>query len=308
MLPLLFGLVLLGILTLYFLLESWRRRALGRPMLAMAVAVAGSAGLAFAGHFLLGLVRAGDYWRAYPIVATTAVYACALAACAAALLLVARTAERTRLRAAFWLFLTVLGGAICFVAPGGRIFFLAPPFAAALGMAETLVAPCRADRRHRCRGPALPHLRPRAGPVRGADEQHPPWIFATLGGGDPAAGLDRIAAVAVGLRPFWVVAGAIDIGVTAWLVAAFTPAYSADRQQLFTIEYVWDETARTGRFAVNNDGAPVPFAGDWQRTQFPYTSRRRWAARAPAAPVAGPRGAGEPRGGAGWDRVRLRLR
>ncbi|HYN46731.1 MAG TPA: hypothetical protein VES64_08575, partial [Allosphingosinicella sp.] len=48
------------------------------------------------------------------------------------------------------------------------------------------------------------------------------------------------------------------------------------------------ESARTARFAVNNDGAPVPHAGDWQRTEFPYTGRRRWAAPAPAAPVAGP--------------------
>ena len=58
-------------------------------------------------------------------------------------------------------------------------------------------------------------------------------------------------------------AGALDLAITAWLVAAFTPAYSADRQQLFTIEYVWDERARSGRFAVNNDGAPVPDDGDW---------------------------------------------
>jgi len=32
----------------------------------------------------------------------------------------------------------------------------------------------------------------------------------------------------------------------------------------------------------------VPFAGDWQRTEFPWTTRRRWAAPAPAAPVTAP--------------------
>jgi hypothetical protein len=110
-------------------------------------------------------------------------------------------------------------------------------------------------------------------------------------------------------RPLWVGAGAIDLAITVWLVAAFIPAYSADRQQLFTIEYVWDESARTARFAVNNDGAPVPHEGDWQRTEFPYTARRRWAAPAPAAPVAGPSVTLVSRAAVpGGMRVRLRLR
>ena len=62
---------------------------------------------------------------------------------------------------------------------------------------------------------------------------------------------------------------------------ALTPAYSADRQQLFGIEYVWDADARTGRWAVNNDGAPVPYDADWERAELPYSTRRRWVARAP---------------------------
>jgi len=59
------------------------------PLLAMFAALVLSGALAFAGHFILGLIRSGDYWRAYPLVATTAVYASALAACAIALLLIA---------------------------------------------------------------------------------------------------------------------------------------------------------------------------------------------------------------------------
>ena len=47
-------------------------------------------------------------------------------------------------------------------------------------------------------------------------------------------------------------------------------------------------TTNSARFAVNNDGAPVPYAADWQRTEFPYTTRRRWAAPAPAAPIPAP--------------------
>jgi hypothetical protein len=288
-LPLLFGLVLLGLLILFFLIEGWRRRTLARPLLAMAVAVAGSAALAFAGHFLLGLVRTGDYWRAYPIVATTAVYACALAACAIGLLVMAGTAERTRLRAAFWLLFTALGGAICVVAPGAAIFFLAPPLAAALGMVAKRWWP-KAERVGAIVAAILLFLT--FGPALALFEElmssSPPWIFAPLGAAILLPALIELRPLLSRLRPLWVVAGSIDLAITIWLVAAFIPAYSADRQQLFTIEYVWDESARTARFAVNNDGATVPYPGDWQRTEFPYTARRRWAGPAPAAPVAGP--------------------
>jgi hypothetical protein len=309
-LPLLFGLVLLALLILFFVIESWRRRALARPLLAMAAAVAGSAALAFAFHFLLGVVRAGDYWRAYPLVATTAVYACALAASVIGLLVLAGTAERTRLRAAFWLFFTALGGAICFVAPGAAIFFLAPPLAAGLGM----VAKRRwhwAERAGAIVASVLLFLT--FGPALALFEElmssSPPWIFAPLGAAIMLPALIELRPLLSRPRTLWVAAGAIDLAITAWLVAAFTPAYSADKQQLFTIEYVWDESARTARFAVNNDGAPVPFAGDWQRTEFPYTARRRWAAAAPAAPVAGPSVTLVGRTAVpGGMRVRLRLR
>lgn len=282
-LPLLFGLVLLSLLLLFFVIEGWRRRALGRPLLAMAVAVAGSAGLAFAGHFLMSLIRAGDYWRAYPVVATTAVYACALAACVIGLLLVAGTAERTRLRAACWLFFLLLGGAICIVAPGAAIFFLAPPLAAALGIvgkrwfakAERAGAIVAAVLLFLTLGPALALFEElmSGGPI---------WTFAPLGAAIMLPALIELRPLLSRPRALFVVAGSLDLAITFWIAAGLTPAYSADKQQLFTIEYVWDETARSGRFAVNNDGAPIPFAGDWQRTEMPYATRRRWAAPAPA--------------------------
>jgi hypothetical protein len=288
-LPLLFGLVLLGLLTLFFALESWRRRALARPLLAMFVALLLSGVYAFLGHFILSLIRAGDYWRAYPLAATTAVYASALAACAVALLLVAGTTERTRLRAAFWLFFTLLGGGLCVIAPGAAIYFLLPPLVMALGMvgkrwhpkAEVAGAIGAALLLYLTFGPAIALFEElmSAGPI---------WIFAPLGTLIMIPVLIELQPALTRLGAVFAAAGAADLAIIGWIVAGFTPAYSADKQQLFTIEYVWDETTRSARFSVNNDSAPVPYAADWQRTEFPWTTRRRWAAPAPAAPVAAP--------------------
>ncbi len=194
-LPLMFGLVLLGLLLIFFLLETWRRRALGLPLLAMAAALAGSAALAFAGHFVVQLLRAGDYWRAFPMVTTMAVYASALAACVAALLLVARTGERTRLRAAFWLIFTGHGAALCAVAPGAAIYFLLPPLAAAIGMAAARWFRW-AERAGAIAAALLLFLTfgADASSVRAIDERRPALGVRAAGSGDHAARLDRAPA------------------------------------------------------------------------------------------------------------------
>jgi Peptidase family M28 len=289
MLPLSVGLVLLGLLFLSSVMENVRQRAFGRPLLAMVAAFALAGILAFAGHLILGLIRAGDYWRAYPLVATTAVYASALAACVVALLLVAGTAERAKLRAAFWLFFTALGGGLCFVAPGAAIYFLLPPLVMGLGIAgrrwhpkaETIGAIAAAVLLYVTFGPAVALFEElmSSGPI---------WIFAPLGAIIMLPILIELRPVLSTLRALFVVAGAVDLAILAWIIAGFTPAYSADKQQLFTIEYVWDQAANSARYAVNNDGAAVPFAADWQRTEFPYTTRLRWAAPAPPAGIVPP--------------------
>jgi len=288
-LPLLVGLVLLGVLALFFFGESWRRGALGRPLLAMLAAFAGAGLLAFAGNWIVQLLRPGDFWRAWPLVTTTAAYTTALAVCVAALLLVARTAERTRLRAAFWLFFVLLGGALCLIAPGAAVYFLLPPLLAALGMAaerrwsgaEQAGAVAAALALFLTFGPAL-HL------FEELMNGGPLWAFAPLGAAIMLPALIELAPVLARLRTVFAVAIGFDLALLFWLAAALAPAYSEDRQQLFTIEYVWDEAARSGRYAVNNDGASVPFEADWARAELPYTSRIRWVAPAPPAPVAGP--------------------
>ena len=309
-LPLAFGLLLLGLLLLFFVAEGWRRRALGRPLLGMAAALLGSGALAFAGHFTVHLFRAGDYWRAYPVVTATAVYAAALAASVIGLLLVAGTAERTRLRAAFWFCFTALGAALSIVAPGGAIYFLLPPLVAALGMAARRRF-AWAERGGAIAAALLLYLT--LGPALALFEElmngGPLWAFAPLGAVIMLPALIELRPLLSRPPPALVIAGALDLAIAFWLAAGFVPAYSPDRQQLFTIEYVWDETARSGRFAVNNDGAPVPYAADWRRTEMPYTTRRRWAAPAPAVPIAPP-GVDEVGREAlpGGTRTRLRLR
>ena len=288
-LPMAFGLVLLGLILLFLLVEAWRRRALGRPLLAMTGALAGSLGLAFSGHFIVQLIRPGDYWRAYPWVTSNAIYASAIASAVAALLFVARSGERTRLRAAFWLLFTALGAALCTIAPGAAIYFLLPPFAAALGMALSKTRPW-AEQAGAIAAAVLLFLT--FGPALGLFEElmngGPLWAFAPLAAAIMLPALIEFAPFLGRGRNILVVAGAIDLAIAGWIAAGLMPAYGEDRKQLFTIEYVSDQAAGTTRFAVNNDGAPVPFEAAWARTEMPYTTRRRWAAPAPAVPVAAP--------------------
>lgn len=288
-LPMLVGLVLLGLLLVFFLVVAKRRRAFGRSLLAMAAALLGGTALAFAGDFLVGLLRPGDYWRGWPVVTTTAVYASALAAAVAALLLIARDAERGQLRAAFWLVYVGLGAGLSAVAPGASIFFLAPPLLVAAGMAlgsrlpwaETTGAIAAALFLFVTLGAALSLFEElmSAGPL---------WMFAPLGALLLLPALVELQPFLQRPRRLWTVALALDLAILGWIGAGVAPAYTADRQQLFTIEYVWDESARAGRFAVNNDGAPVPFDAVWARTEFPYSARRRWATPAPAVAVPAP--------------------
>ena len=283
--PMGFGLALLGLILLFLLVEAWRRRALGRPLLAMSAALGGSLALAFAGHFIVQLLRPGDYWRAHPWVTSNAVYASALAAIVVALLLLARTSERTRLRPAFWLLFSGLGAALCAVAPGAAIYFLFPPLAAALGMALGRFRPW-AERAGAIAAALLLYLT--FGPALGLFEElmngGPLWAFAPLGAAILLPALIECAPWLGRGRSALAVAG--GLAVACWLAACLTPAYSDDRRQLFTIEYVLDGGA--ARLAVNNDGAPVPLAGAWQRAELPYATRKRWTIAAPTVPIPAP--------------------
>jgi hypothetical protein len=79
------------------------------------------------------------------------------------------------------------------------------------------------------------------------------------------------------------------IALVMWIAAAAAPAYSADREQRFSIQHVTDATAGKAYWSVINDGAGLPnhfrAIGKWRWDKLPYTDRKRWVTN--AAPIAG---------------------
>ena len=288
--PQIVGLVLLGLLLAIFLWIGWRRRCLGRPLVAMLVAVLGGVPLAMLGEWALANLRGGEYWRAYPLALHMAVYAGALLACLLALLRVAGRAALPQLRAACWLLFLLIGAAITLIAPGAAIYFLAPPLAMLIGIGSArwlgagerigaLVAAAL----------LLLSLLPILALLEVLLVSGPAWVLAPLGAlimlpllieSRPINGARSSLLWAAGLT------------LAAWIVTALVPAYSADRQQRFAVEYLWDAQAGAGRWAVYNDGKalPAPFAamGPWRRDTLPYARGKRWTAQAPALPVTPP--------------------
>ncbi|HEX8639837.1 MAG TPA: M20/M25/M40 family metallo-hydrolase [Allosphingosinicella sp.] len=289
-LPLMFGLILLAILLLYFTAEAWRRRALGRPAGAILLAVVGAAAVAFLGQLLIGFLGDGDYWRGYPLVTSLAVYASAIAAGLLVFSTAARAVGARRLRSAYWLVFVALGTAIALLAPGGAIYFLFPPLVAALAMA---ISRRRETAEKAGAWAAILLLYLTFAPALAMFEElmsnGPHWMFAPIGAAVLLPALIEAKPFIDRLPRGASLAAAGGLFAAAWAAVGLTPAYSRDRQQLFTIDYVWDEAAGRGRWAVNNDGRRVPFAAPWRRAELPHSPRRRWVAPAPALPVTAPR-------------------
>ncbi|WP_166036939.1 M20/M25/M40 family metallo-hydrolase [Sphingosinicella sp. YJ22] len=286
-LPLLLGLILLGLLILFFALLGWRRKALGLPLLTALAAISGAGLLAFAVDWLTSALRPGDYWRGYPLVTFAFMYVVALSSACAALLTIGKRADRAQLRIAAWLLFLLAGALACLVAPGAAIYFIFPPLLVPAGILLGRVHP--AAGRIGAIAAALLLL------VTFAEILHlielllidgPYWILA------PLAVLATLPLL-VEARPdgktrplLW---GGVAVAAVAWAAVLLVPRSTPDRQQLFTIEYIRDDAAR---WAISNKrvGLPGPFEamGDWALTELPYSSRRRWTLAAPALPVPAP--------------------
>lgn len=291
--PQMVGLVLLGALLLLFGVTAWLRGAIGRPLYAAALSIAGAPFLAFAATFLIGQMRGGDWWRAYPLAAHMAVHASALLACMLALAWLGRRADRDQLRIAAWLVFLIVGAGLCFAAPGAAIFFLAPPLLAALGALMSRIVP-PAERL----GAVLAGLAafltfsPTLALLELLLIDGPLWLLAV-----PAA-LVMLPLLVEALpgdsaeRLHPVPAGLAALVLAGWAAVGLLPRGTADRQQLFTIEYIRDAATGEALWAVSNKTAALPsvFAasGDWRLREFPFSTRSRWSAPAPALPLAPP--------------------
>jgi hypothetical protein len=304
-LPLLIAAILLGGLVLGLGFAGWREKALGRPMLTAAGMVVAGVAVAFALTFLAGFIRAGDYWRAWPLVSYLAVYAALLAAMVAVLAWLGAPVDRNRLRIASWLLIAIVGGLLSLMLPGAIIFFLLAPALALLGFFLPTV-----------RSPllwvaALIQLLMFAELMASIEML---LIDGPLWGVAPLAALASLPllAEAEGARLKAPLIAMLVAAVGLWAAALTLPRSSAERPLAFTIDYVRDDEADEAHWAVASKQAPLPSSwdqvGKFARGVLPYSGRTRWLADAPVLdiPAASIQTVGEARSGDGR-KLRLRL-
>lgn len=285
-LPLPFGLVLLGLAIAGLGYTLVRRRAWS-ALLASVGALVVTGLVAFGLASVVQELRPGEFWRAWPIAMQIACAATAISATAFCLRL-ARRATRDQLRAAAWLLIALVGGGICFIAPGAAIYFLLGPLILLAGVAVERWKPGA----ERIAGwiaavAQLLTLLPVVALVELLLSTSSGWVAA------PLAVLAALPAI-IELRPQGigearvVPAATLLLTAAAWATVLLVPAYSADRQQIFTVEHVTDARDNSARWGIYSDGAPLPEAfaqwGEWQRGPVPYARRQRWIANAPASP------------------------
>lgn len=307
------GLALLALLVAGFAWTAYRRGGLWRGLGIVVAGLVAAAAIAWLAFYLMGLARPGSFWRGYPIWTQLAVFSCGLLAAVAAIALLGRRLATAQLRAGFWLSFVLLGVAVLFIAPGGIIYFLFPPLAALAGMllSRRLRSAERAGAIAAAvllwltmgeitallaellsRGPLF-ILAPLAFLIA------MPWLIEAKGLLDHA-GRDR----AIGASLLVVLLG--------WAAAAVAPAYSANRQQRFTISYVADPDRGKSWWTIDNDRSPLPdaFGPGWAREELPHAMTKSWVRSAPGLPeVTPPRVEIAGRAAAGSRRaVRLTLR
>ncbi len=287
-LPLWLGLALLGALLLGFAWLAWSRRGgVARGSAALLLAMADAALTAFLLHWLIGRLRPGEYWRAHPEWISLAIDATAMASAAVALVWICGPVARDRLRLAYWLVFLALGAAICLAAPGAAIYFLLPPLLAGAG----LIWP-RAQRI--ATGLALLALAVHWLPLLHLSQVlldfDAGWIFAPVSVLILFPFLIELKGALLRLGRGPVTAVMVALALLAWLPAALAPAYSLERKQRLSLEYVWDDTQRKARWMAYHDRGPLPAAlGRMERgVEVPWSSYKRWAVDGRGPAVAPP--------------------
>lgn len=285
-----FGLLLAGVAAF-----AWTRRAgLARGVGAVAAAILGSGLVVLVLQWLVGILRAGAYWRGHPEVLALAVDLAVLAVAAAALAWIGRDVPRRTLRAAFWLAFMLISLGIVFVAPGGVIFSLVPPLLMLVGW----LAGQRARRAESVAAIlAWAALFVTWGPLVQMAEVlldfGAAWLFAPFTALVVLPALIELEPLAGAGGRRLAVGAAGAAALAAWAAVALVPAFTEDRKQGFRIEYAWDQAAAKGQWLVGNGGVPLP-DGFPDRAAFrpgvkpPWTASSRWAAPAPAIPLPAP--------------------
>ena len=272
--PLIVAAIALGLLLLASIFFAWRRKAVGKPLLLCAGMVIG--GIAAGGlvSFPAGLIRAGDYWRAYPLVSYLAVYAVMLAAMAAIWARWGRRFSRQQMRGAAWLFVLIFGAALSLALPGATIFFLIAPAIAIAGIASRsrvlVILATFVQFLMLAQLLALVEMLLIDGP-----------LVAVA----PLAALAALPAIVEcdGAELRLTVGVLVIASLCLWIAALFIPRASAERPLGFTIEYFQDANRKTASWSVASKEAPLPaaFPGHWRKGLLPYNGRTRWIARAP---------------------------
>ena len=291
LIPLWFGTALLWVLLASFVFLAWRRRqGVGRSAGLVLVAMVDAALAVFLLQKLIGLFRAGEYWRAWPEALAFAADATAIVSAAAALLWLAGKADRRTLRIGYWLVFMIFGAALSLLAPGTAIFFLLPPLLAFAGLlvkrGGRVLALLAWAAMFLTWAPLL-HLSEVLLDMDAA------WMFA------PVSAL-ILFPVLVEMKPLLgrltgrTAAGALlAVALLAWLVPALAPAYTPERKQRMSLEYAWDADAKRGRMLVYHDRGPVPAAlseaGLTKDSEVPWSTYKRWSTDAAAAPAEAPK-------------------
>ncbi len=281
-LPVMVAALLLGLLLVAMLVMARRRKALGRPLLAVAGTWAGSVAAAALVVTVIGLLRPGAYWNAWPLVAYLAVYAVVLAVEGVLLVRLGGVIGRDRLRAAGWSLTLLLGAAASLVLPGATIFFLIAP---AVALAGLLVE------RRSARAPAilfgvaallqLLMFAQVLALIEMLLVDGPLWAVAPLAA---LAALPVLVEVSGPIeRPVRLLLG--GMALLACLAALAIPRTSGLRPGALTVDYLRDDVAKRADWSVSNGLSPLPDGfdkfGPWRQATLRNSKSKRWLAAAP---------------------------
>ena len=274
------------LLLILSLVQVIRRKAAGQPLLLVSGLVfSGIVGATVPGY-AAGFIRAGDYWRAYPLVTYLAVYATLILAMLWIWRRWGTNADPWRMRAAVWMLILLLGGLMGMFLPGALIFFLVAP---AIALAGLLLAN-RVGWAH--------YLLVAAALVQFLMFAQLLALVELLLIDGPVYAVAPFAALAV--LPFIIELDATHLRRTVpglaiaagvfWGAAMLMPRASAERPAAFTIDYFRDDSQGDANWTIASKQAPLPaiLPGKWQKGVPVYSSRTRWVSPAPQLEVPRP--------------------